>query len=83
MSKAIKCDRCGECFDPCIVSGKFGRIGAYTMQDARTFSRNEYTFTVERIDLCPECIESFNEWFDILGTRKNDTGVNEKDGVQT
>ena len=84
MSKAIKCDRCGTCFgvsdtetswikfmNPCVMSKDIPMI---------TFRReNLFTDmgTDEYVDLCPVCSVDFQNFM----ARKNDTGLNEKDGV--
>ena len=91
MSKAVKCDRCGRCYDPSGVFGhmiKFRNPSVYSSSDIRggetvtcaPFMQGKAVDAI--IDLCPQCAKEFvlfMESSDIL--RKINTAVSGKDGV--
>lgn len=57
MSCAKKCDRCGKYYDYCYDDIVYGF--SLLSYDRKTDKhRNEVEF-----DICPDCVESFNEWF--------------------
>lgn len=91
MSKAVKCDRCYQCFDPAGMLGymvKFRNPSVYTAKDIRggetsTCSPLMNDRAVDAsIDLCPKCAKTFVEFLAPTGlVRKNNKPVSEKDGV--
>ena len=70
MSKAFKCDRCKKCFDPWKENTEFGTFREFVVRDGRALNNNEYTYIDEEIDLCPDCLKSFNNWFKSVNTGK-------------
>lgn len=72
MSKAMKCDRCGRYFDRQILAedhvicANISHMGNVKVEKIRTWFGTrevECSFTAELIDLCPDCLDSFGEWF--------------------
>lgn len=62
MSKALKCERCGKCFDPSEGTGEtihFNRYSKYTPEDCRTGKYSEY---LESVDFCPTCSAQYKEF---------------------
>lgn len=81
MSKAIKCDRCKKCFDPFTATGEFMRISDLVTCDGKAYSHHENLYRDEYIDLCPECCQSYNDWFAKGIFAKNTGPLTRKDGV--
>ena len=64
MAKAIKCDRCGKCFDPCHMEGlmcTFRNPFFRSSEDMwhTTVARYMYDDADGYVDLCPDCAEMF------------------------
>ncbi len=57
MSKAVKCDRCGCCYDPCHETKETFHADRWLFQDSESLNdcRNRRMWT--DVDLCPECTE--------------------------
>ena len=64
MSKAIRCDRCGACFDQYSMEGECGTFKDFFTRTKQDFVNNEVSYRDEEIDLCPDCLASFNRWFE-------------------
>ena len=62
MGKAIMCDRCKKCFDPYSITGEFASIDTFTVRDSKSIANNESVYFDEGIDLCPDCLKSWNRW---------------------
>lgn len=73
MSRALKCDRCGRFFERQILE-KDHVICATVTEDAKCTIKVGRPFHPEEIevgreiranlvDLCPECLHSFGDWF--------------------
>lgn len=61
MSKAFKCDRCKECFDPWETGDEkleFGNISEY-MTLTPVGSSFDYTYRDEGVHFCPKCNREF------------------------
>jgi hypothetical protein len=73
MSKAIKCDRCGTCFDPGNANGMFTRFGDPVFLDSDDAKKGVFAFTLndrlipENTDLCPKCTYEFMEFMNTFG----------------
>ena len=63
MGKAIMCDRCKKCFDPYSITGEFASIDTFTVRNSESIANNESVYFDEGIDLCPDCLKSWNRWF--------------------
>lgn len=72
MSKAMKCDRCGQYFDRQILSedhvicaniSQMGNVKVERVTHWFGAREVECSFTAELIDLCPDCLHSFGDWF--------------------
>ena len=68
MGKAIKCDRCGICFDPFIEKDRFMCIKSYTVRNGEEFAHKECDYE-ENVDFCPKCTKGF---FDFMSIKKGD-----------
>lgn len=71
MGKAIKCDRCGVCFDPENTKGEFCRFRNPVFQDWADYRMNKRTYLMfsdenpdEIVDLCPDCGQMFRVFMD-------------------
>ena len=88
MSKALKCDRCGQCFDPYNMKDgqSFTTIPTYIFQTSENLANCEVEYRDENINYCPMCTESFTRWMSFYlvmdNDRKNSTSDNGKGGVQ-
>lgn len=90
MSKAVKCDRCKQCFDPMGMMGgmiKFRNPSVYFAKDLRggavlTSSPLMENMAVDdMVDLCPQCGEKFVDFMATAPIRNFNTDLNEKGGV--
>ena len=63
MGKAIMCDRCKKCFDPYSITGEFASIDTFTVRNSESIANSESVYFDEGIDLCPDCLKSWNRWF--------------------
>lgn len=61
MADAKICDRCGEFYKE---SNVYGVKNPYI-----SFSRDDFDDD-RSVDLCPDCQESFNEWYRMDNTKK-------------
>ena len=59
MSKALKCDRCGLCFDPNSASQEYTGIKDLLFIDARDHKDHKYSSRNEELNFCPYCTELF------------------------
>lgn len=66
MSKALKCDRCGFCFDPLVMPEKKVMVSFSNPIFRNSKDAAEHTVritllpkTLETVDLCPRCGELF------------------------
>lgn len=59
MSKALKCDSCGVCFDPEFVNGEFISIRELVVQDKDSYKKNEVNARTESINFCVDCTRKF------------------------
>ena len=87
MSKALKCDRCGEYFAPKDFSEneEYGRIYKYRTFNAESTSDVAFEREMLDIDLCPKCALAFDffmKGFDIVPT-EHVSGYHVEDGVLT
>lgn len=67
MSKAFRCDRCKQCFDPYEIKDPkyFITIKGYFCQNGSQFDGNEYGYAeFDDIHLCPSCSEKFARFWD-------------------
>lgn len=78
MSKAFKCDRCKECFDPYSVGREryFMTISEVVCQNGNEFYNHEVGYREGNpIHLCPSCSELINRVMamdpDIFGTNSD------------
>lgn len=70
MAKAIKCDRCKRCFDPCSADGEFCSFANPIFYTGGSAKENVYTrklfeskeYLVYEVDLCPECTKLFEDF---------------------
>ena len=62
MSKALKCDRCGVCFDPYAVKSDITSIRETMFQDANQYKNREYGYFEEEMNFCPECTKLFRKF---------------------
>ena len=73
MSRALKCDRCGRFFErqllgedqvicATVTRERFGPVRVHR-PDFREVVVLEREINAELIDLCPECLHSFGDWF--------------------
>ena len=74
MSKAIKCDRCGFCFNPektylCkeaegVTHEYYQRVNFSDMviSTPETTKENKFASRMADVDLCPMCAEEFIVW---------------------
>lgn len=62
MSDAIKCDRCGECFDPENCTEEYTSIPEFYFMSVM----NQFRERRAKKDLCPECTKIFKQFW--LGT---------------
>lgn len=72
MSRAMKCDRCGRYFENqslaedqviCATVNKFGSIKVERHIPWIGTQENECVCIAKLIDLCPECLDGFSDWF--------------------
>lgn len=76
MAKVLKCDRCGQVYEPIHLEKKHIVVGyiSNTFGDCDLkitrggwIVGSEYEQSVDyaakMIDLCPKCMEEFGEWF--------------------
>lgn len=62
--KMFKCDRCGEVMEnPNSVLGIRASNGYHRYFGVVMAQNNHLTNGVERPDLCPDCVDSFDEWW--------------------
>lgn len=59
MSKALKCDSCGVCFDPASCKGEFISIREMIFQDGESYKKNEADNRIESFNLCMDCSAEF------------------------
>lgn len=70
MAKAIKCDRCKRCFDPCSEDREFCSFANPIFYTSVSVQDNVYTrkmfeskaYPVYDVDLCPECTKLFEDF---------------------
>ena len=55
MSKALRCDRCGKCFDPYEAKGSFAKIRDFILSNDAAFRNDEVIYRAEELDFCPPC----------------------------
>lgn len=60
MSMARKCDRCGKLYEPYNMDKRYpeGPNGIVLAN----IDYKQQCYTISKSDLCPECMESFNNW---------------------
>lgn len=72
MSKALKCDRCGKYFEYqeprendviCATVDCWGKVKVEQWFMWEGTKEVECDFVAKLIDLCPECLDSFEGWF--------------------
>lgn len=72
MSKAMKCDRCGRYFENqslaedqviCATVDMFGNVKVERHVLWQGTIEHECCCTAKLIDLCPDCLDSFGDWF--------------------
>lgn len=56
MAFAMKCDRCGKYYEYRPMAISCVALIPYRIGKRECRSKEEF-------DLCPDCVESFNEWF--------------------
>lgn len=72
MSKALKCDRCGRYFDrqllgeDQVICATVKKQGGHVVVSRAFFPETieiDKDIHAELVDLCPECLHSFGDWF--------------------
>lgn len=72
MSRAMKCDRCGRYFENqslaedqvvCATVNMLGNVKVERSIPWRGTVEHECCCTAKLIDLCPDCLYSFADWF--------------------
>lgn len=59
MSKALKCDRCGDFYIPYNSDTNPNQVVFYSFDyDSQTFANSKY------FDLCPRCADRFESWLE-------------------
>lgn len=87
MSKAFKCDRCKQCFDPWSMEDhrEFGSIPEYMCMVPDGHGGFDCTYREEGRHLCPDCNTLFASFMTTPlkygKIRKKGKAPNEKDGV--
>lgn len=64
MSKAIKCDRCGNYYIPSEEENETAFIPRIAWRNAKSIRDQKVTRSMDEIDLCPYCAEDFQLFLD-------------------
>lgn len=64
MSKAIKCDRCGCCFDPERIRNAFTVMTEVFSIGPESYKKHAVDDRMERAELCPSCSVIFRDFMD-------------------
>lgn len=59
MSKAIKCDRCGNYYIPSEEENETAFIPRIAWRNAKSIRDQKVTRSMDEIDLCPCCADAF------------------------
>lgn len=64
MSKAYRCNRCGEFFSPLAMlpDELIASIPRIIYKNRKTYVNNSFDHGWEDIDLCPKCTALFDVW---------------------
>ena len=74
MSKALKCDRCGICFDPLEVRDEesFSSIREIYTQNGKDFYDVKFRKKMDGVNLCTSCTAEFFKFMSGEGVFEND-----------